>query len=290
MNQPARVRQPDHYNSQHSPGALREQVDTCGLKTPFDTGRVSKMGYLAPHHSPPNIIEGVTVCVNYADFLDEALHKNLHHFNEFVVVTHFDDRHTKAVCDRHGVQCIVTDVMLERGDEFNKGLAINLGLAHLRHNGWLCHLDSDIVLPDNFRNVLHKSGLNDGCIYGADRMNVVGFDEWERVRNSPESARQFHHRCLVNPTTKLEVGARLLHNEFGYCPIGYFQLWHSRQQKRYPINQGSAEHTDVLFSVQWPREHRRLLPTFYVYHLESEPAQWGANWGGRRTKPFAKGR
>ncbi len=58
-------------------------------------------------------LEGLTVSVNYADFLDETLSRNLDHFDEFAVVTAADDRATQAVCQRHGVICVKTDVHRE---------------------------------------------------------------------------------------------------------------------------------------------------------------------------------
>ena len=238
-------------------------------------------------HDRVHILEGITVCIDYSDFLDVALQENLHHFDQFVVVTSFGDSATHDVCERHGVICVQTDLCYESGSAFNKGLAINLGLAHLRHEGWLIHLDADIVLPDRLRTVLEKSRLDKRCVYGADRVNVRGFAEWERVKKDPAYARQFHHRFLINVPEGLPLGARLLHDEFGYCPLGFFQLWHSSARRRYPINQGSAEHTDVLFSCQWPAANRRLLPGAICYHMESEGAQWGANWNGRQTRRFS---
>lgn len=236
-------------------------------------------------------LEGVTVSVNYADFLDVALSHNLAHFDEFVVVTSHEDRATQRVCARHSVTCVVTDVFTERpGDAFNKGLALNLGLAHLRHQGWLLNLDADIILPDRFRSMLHKARLEEHCLYGADRVNIVGSEMWERVRGHHQFQRQFQHRYLVAAPAEARLGARLLHDDYGYCPIGYFQLWHGSAQKRYPINQGSAEHTDVLFALHWPAARRRLLPTAFCYHLESERAEMGANWTGRTTRPFTPGR
>ena len=226
--------------------------------------------------------------MNYADFLDHTMTANLHHFDEMVVVTSHKDRQTQAVCAKHGVNCVKTDVFFERGDEFNKGMAINLGVAHLRHTGWLVQLDADIVLPDRFRTMLHKAALDPTCIYGADRVHVRTYEEWEKHRNLYVRQRQYHDHFLLDTPDQFPLGARLIHDEFGYAPIGYFQLWHSGSHKRYPINQGSAEHTDVLFSLLWPREKRLLLPTVIVYHLESEPAPMGANWTGRKTKAFGK--
>jgi hypothetical protein len=232
-------------------------------------------------------LEGLTVSVNYADFLDETLTQNLGHFDEFAVVTARDDRATQAVCDRHGVICVKTDVYREDPlDRFNKGLMINLGLAHLHNRGWLMHLDADIVLPDRLRFILNKSRLNEDCIYGADRVNVIGRPHWEAIKRSANYRRQYHYRYLVSPAAG-PLGSRLIHNEYGYCPIGYFQMWHSRHRdRRYHFSQGSAEHSDVLFALQWPAAQRILLPGVFVYHLESEPAKLGANWGGRVTKSF----
>lgn len=230
-------------------------------------------------------IEAVIVCKNYSDFLEHTLPENLQHLDRIVVVTHPDDKATQALCTKYGVDCLDTTVFHEDGDRFNKGRAINLGLSHLRHSDWLLHLDADILLPHRFREMLKKAKLDPKNIYGADRQNITGFDHYET--NKHKLRPQFQYRCLVIPQKEFPHGARLLHNEYGWMPIGYFQLWHANQRRNYPIINGSAEHADVLFSVQWPRERRLLLPEFYVYHLESEKdSPMGANWNGRTTKPF----
>lgn len=231
-------------------------------------------------------IEAVCVCVNYSDFLEETLPRNLQHVDGMTVVTHYDDKKTQALCNKLGIGCVQSDVMNHGGDAFNKGRAINLGLAHLRHDGWLLHIDADVLLPDRFRNSLSQAGLNQKNIYGADRLNVKNYDNWKAHKN--KSRPQWQHGCLVTPTEQFSMGARLVHGMYGYCPIGYFQLWHSSAKRNYPIAQGSAEHTDVLFAVKWPRENRILLPEFFVYHLESESAPMGKNWAGRKTKKFGK--
>lgn len=229
-------------------------------------------------------LEAVIVCHNYADFLKETLPENLNHLDRVVVVTHPKDNETKALCNRYGVDCIETEVMFDDGDRFNKGRCINLGLSHLRHDGWLMHLDADTLLPHKFRQMLVHSKLNEENIYGADRLNAVGFDHYKEHKH--KTIPQHQHRYLVTPNKEFPLGSRLLHQEYGYCPIGYFQLWHSKARRRYPIVNGSAEHSDVLFAVQWPRNKRILLPELFVYHLESEQAKMGANWDGRTTKRF----
>ena len=74
----------------------------------------------------------------------------------------------------------------------------------------------------------------------------------------------------------------------GWAPVGYFQLWHPWKTgiSSYPDDHSEADRTDVLFAQQWPRSKRALIPELAVYHLESEPAVQGTNWGGRTTVRF----
>lgn len=231
-------------------------------------------------------IEAVIVCKDYSDFLVHTLPENLQHLDRVVVVTHPDDKATQGLCAKYGVDCVETTVFHEDGDKFNKGRAINLGLSHLKHEDWLLHMDADVLLPHRFRNMLDKSKLQKPNIYGADRLNGVSWENW--TANQHKTVPQFQYKFLVTPTAEFPLGSRLLHNEYGWCPIGYFQLWHSSVRRTYPIVSGSAEHADVMFAVKWPRENRILLPEFFVYHLESETGNMGANWSGRKTKPFGK--
>ncbi len=223
-------------------------------------------------------LEGVITCVNYADFLDHALARNLHHFDDLVVVTIHEDQATQSLCAFHGVKCVMTDIFHEDGDAFNKGRAINLGLEYLRRTDWVLHLDADILLPDRFRSMLGKSGLQPGVLYGADRIMVT--NKWQL--KELERSRQYHHYMVE---CHGQIGARIVHDDLGYCPIGYFQLWHGSQRKKYPTNSGNAAQSDLLFACQWPRTQRQLLPTVLVHHLESA-AGMGANWNGRTTPPF----
>ena len=229
-------------------------------------------------------IESVVVCVNYGDFLEHTLPENLKQLDRVVVVTHPDDKITQRICNQYGVDFLTTTIMHEDGDALNKGRLINLGLSHLKHTDWLVQLDADILLPHNFRSMLKKAKLNKRCIYGMDRLNTVNFDHWQAYKGA--SVPQHQWRYLTIPNKHFPMGARLTHSEYGWCPIGYFQLWHSSMRRTYSIINGSAEHSDVMFAVQWPREDRILLPEMFCYHLESGDETFGKNWNGRKTKPF----
>lgn len=240
----------------------------------------------------PLSIEALITCVQYGDFLNQTIPFTLPHVDRLVVVTSFDDKLTQQVCRKWSVEYVMTDVFYEKGEAFNKGQGINMGLQMLRQNGWIISMDADIVLPLSCRNMLSKSHLEQDHIYGCQRHNVTGWDAWRKLKASWHEEPQFGYNYLVNTADEHPVGATLIHKQFGYAPIGYFQMWHSswmnKHQLRYPDVQGSAEKDDVQWALRWPRKQRTLLPSIRVYHLESEEVPMGANWNGRTTKPFTE--
>ena len=238
-----------------------------------------------------NRLEVVITCVNYADFLTETLPFNLPHVDRLVVVTSHADAATQALCRKWSVECVVTDAFTEKGDSFNKGHAINVGLGSLRQNGWILHLDADVVLPLTCRNMLDKVGLDRDILYGCERCNVTGYSHWQQIKESFHRDPQFGYCYMMSTPGHAPVGANVVHKQYGYTPIGFFQLWHAeymhRYQLRYPDTEGSAENMDVQWALRWPRRQRVLIPTFRVFHLGSMDATMGANWAGRKTEAFA---
>ncbi len=233
-------------------------------------------------------LEAVTVCVGYADFLDETARVNRHHFDQWIIVTDAKDTATHDVCHRHNLEMIRTDDFYRCGDEFNKGRAVERGLAMLSHNDWILHLDADIALPRDFTESLEDAHLDEQCIYGVDRFMLKSRAEWDEFKAN--HARSFH--CYVTPGNRT-VGARWADVRYGYVPIGFFQLWHGSadhrkgiRTRRYPDNHQTAARADVKFALQWDRRHRQLIPEIFVAHLESQDAPTGANWKGRKTRPF----
>ncbi len=230
--------------------------------------------------------EAVTVCLDYADFLDQAMPANLPHFDDWVVVTSRDDESTLRVCERHGVRTIFCPYFTKNSSPFNKALGINLGLAHLKCSDWMIHIDADTVLPANFRKLVENADLHKDAIYGIDRVNCPSWNEWQRYR-ACGSPHQKHY--LIQPPGGWQIGTRLSHFDYGgYVPIGFFQMWNRESRiTRYPTTQDAGtEHTDVLHGLQWARPDRILIPEIVAVHLESEPSAMGANWKGRTTKAF----
>jgi len=231
-------------------------------------------------------LEAVTACVGFDDILDFTLSANHPHVDTLIVVTSHDDRATHAVARKHGAICVQTDLFQKNGRRFNKGAALNAGLARCQYRGWRLHIDADIALPDNFRRVLfNHTHLDKSCLYGMDRIDVIGRDAWNALRARLAAKPQAHERCFIHPSHDAPLSPRYVDTLRGYVPIGYFQLWHASADKSYPHSLGSAAHDDVMFADRWAAQHRRLLPTRVCYHLCARQPKLGENWDGRRTQP-----
>lgn len=203
-----------------------------------------------------------------------------------IVVSDHRDKRTHQVARKHGAMLVQTDLFAKNGRNFNKGAAINAGMDYFQYHGWRLHLDSDIVLPDNFRRVLfNHSHLDSAAIYGADRVDVIGKRALNELRHSLREEPQHAWKCLVNPRHNSPVSPRYVDNLRGYVPLGFFQLWNARAQKPYSYSLGTAAHDDVMFAAQWPRSHRHHLPGAFCYHLCAREPKWGENWDGNRKQP-----
>lgn len=233
-------------------------------------------------------LEGIICCVDYSDYLAETLPLNLRHFvNEvdakpsLVVVTAPEDRETQRICTFYGVRHVQTDVFRTRWQEMHKGKGINKGLEWLDRDEWVLHMDADMVLPPKTRELIGRAGLDKGKLYGCDRFNVPGHEAWRAHQAMPALQQSGYHVALdIFPLAPRFSGSRM----GGYAPPGFFQLWHAgTRDLSYPENHTDASRTDVLFTANWYRKSREMLPEFVAYHLMAEPSPQGSNWGGRVT-------
>jgi hypothetical protein len=246
----------------------------------------------APFAADSQRIEAVTVCVGFDDVLDQTLAMNHPHLDTMIVVTSHEDHATQLVARKHSALCVVTDLHRKNGRAFNKGAAVNAGFGHFQWHGWRLHLDADIILPDNFRRLLfNHTHLDPACLYGADRVDVIGRAGVETLRVAARELPQHAYGSGLSPVHGGAVyarqpsssSARFVHSLYGWLPLGYFQLFHASRQRPYPYSLGTAAHDDVLFAALWPEPQRRLLPTAFVYHLCPTPPYYGQNWEGRKS-------
>lgn len=246
------------------------------------------------HHHKPFRIEAVTVCVGYDDFLVETVKENIGLFDRWIIVTSKDDEKTRDVARRFSLPTVISeDHHRDSPIDFNKGRLIERGLQHTSAYGWRVHIDADIILPRNFRNLVQTAHLSTEKIYGMDRLMCKSREHYEELKKSGWYHGNDYH-CRVNfPKTNHQVGSRWSHHSEGYVPIGFFQMWHSdadlykgARVRPYPIHHNDACRTDVQHGLQWDRDQRELLPEMVAIHLESHPAPLGANWNGRTTRRF----
>lgn len=236
----------------------------------------------------------VTVSIGCGDFLAESAKYNRQFFDKWVIVTDPTDEETRDVARKYRLTCITTEDHKRDGD-FSKGRLVERGLQHLPAEGWIMHLDSDIVLPSTFRHDLELAHLEPDCIYGCDRFMVKDYKSWQRLLETGWQTGKFYgHPHALCPPPGFEIGARWVGTD-GWCPIGFIQIWNrmsgeeewkGARVKSYPLGHGKACRTDTQMALYFDRRKRVFLPELYVAHLESEPAPTGANWKGRKTKRF----
>ncbi len=239
------------------------------------------------------ILEAVTVCINYGDFLAAVAPYNRAVFDRWIIVTTPDDKETRDVCYKYGLDTVISE-QGDRDGPLSKGRLINAGLHQVRAGAWRIHLDADVALPIDARIRLERAHLDEANIYGIDRVMVKGWSQWHKMKASGYLESQHCHPALIAFPAGYQVGSRFIELEQGYVPIGFFQLWHGKADewcglriKPYPVNHGNACRTDTQMGLQWDRRNRVLLPELIGVHLESEALRgMGANWNGRTTTRF----
>lgn len=210
------------------------------------------------------MMNSITVCVEYDDFLQITLPRNLRHFTDTLVVTSPEDQKTQALTKYLGCKCLVTDVFYRDGASFNKGAAMEEGFDYLGREGWICVWDADIVMP-----VEWSFNRNPSCLYSPARRiledpTLFTDDlDWKTLRNSTNI------------------------NEFA----GYFQLFHSSALKKLPWYGTDWTHAggcDSDFEQKFSMGNK-CRTSFDVLHLGPEGIEYlntriGADWSGRVTR------
>jgi len=202
-------------------------------------------------------VRAIIVCVDYSDFLGITLTYNRHHFEDVLVVTTPEDQNTIDVCDRLGVSHFDTRAFYERGANFNKYAALEMGLNVLGRQGWICIMDADVLWPKYVS--LH---LKQGNLYTPLRRMMTD---------------------LSKPIPLEEHWGQFpIHRNIGEW-AGYSQIFHASDPvlNEVPWHDVSWKHAgggDTFFQAKWDIGHK-IRPDWNCLHL-GEP---GKNWCGRVT-------
>lgn len=193
-------------------------------------------------------LHGLTVCVNYSEFLRVGLSRWLAGLDSLTVVTAPGDVETIRLCAEFGADVFVTELFYKDGAAFNKGRAMEAARiqtwAGLKP-GWRLFFDSDVVPPADWATRLDGM-IQPGSLYGCLRFDAaLGALE---DRGQPNCA-------------------------YDVPGVGYFQLYHSAD----PVVQATplldehwvhAGNYDNRFMDLWRKSGKRIQCVPYrVAHI-----------------------
>ena len=198
-------------------------------------------------------IELIIVCKNYSDFLQITLPLNKKHFDNIVIVTSDDDIDTQNLCKKYNVNFVIYNDFYKNNAKFNFGGARSYGLQNLNFKDWVIFLDSDIIIPNNFRELLDINIADINKFYGSYRRFIPTYKDYNDFVNGIKSKESFES---IDGTG-----------------CGFFQCvnLNSDIARYYGINNlyqdsYSAEEVDIDFLKLWcprpdPENHPRLVKT-----------------------------
>lgn len=199
------------------------------------------------------MIDALTVCVDYAEFLALGIKRWREGLRSLTVVTAPHDEATQELAHAEGAQLHVTEAFYQDGAAFNKGRALEEARERLPRGGWVLLFDADIVPEPGWVYKVSEARPEIGNLYSAKRVDCRKLED------------------LESPT---------LPELPDDCGVGYFQLYHSED----PVAQARplidtfwihAGNYDDRLKERWPRENRHWLPIRLVHVGERE------NWFGR---------
>jgi hypothetical protein len=193
----------------------------------------------------------ITVSTKYHDILEHTLTNNAKFFDKWIIVTDQNDHKTiNTICKYKfsNVDFIFFD-FYANGKIFNKGGAIRFAQQTIPHDytGNVLLLDSDILLPNDFKQIIQNTNVQDNSLYGV----VCRYDYYS------------YHNFIKDIV------------DFEYKGFhGFFQLYRFRPTILY-TDSFNCTQCDLEFNQLF---HRQIsIPSLYVKHL----GKAGVNWNTR---------
>lgn len=213
-------------------------------------------------------IIAISVSVNYADILEQIIQQNAKLLHTWIIVTSPEDAKTIQVIENAGCANVVTllyEHFYVSGAAFNKGGAVHYAQTYIQNNftdANILLLDSDIYLPDNFKEAL-PAALEKDTLYGVNQR----LDYW---------------------TTEDFVNNKNPHvypNNKGYDGfVGFFQLYKQNNAKKYEFSYNCAK-CDDAFTKKFVK---RVRIPITVKHLGRDKINWDGRipHAGPRVRPM----
>ena len=233
----------------------------------------------------------VIVCVNYDDYLQLTLPRNIRSLNghaEIAIVTDNKDIQTQKIAHGHGLKLIISDRIHERGAPIAKGRAINDAFEVIKPADWILVMDADILLQRDLIGKICDMPLNRDSLYYTRRWGpetVAGIPRLLADFDSNKSIKEIFD-CYANKEVA-EI-TRRKGNAIECFAFGYFQLFNKNasslknRARIYEEKYQTAEMDDHMFgNFIFSTEKRCRLPEwdFDVIHLPH--GHYTQNWAGR---------
>ena len=212
---------------------------------------------------------GICVSYNYFDTLKFTLPVNYLHFDTIYLITQQDDVETIEFCEKFDNVNVLFYNFKNNNKVFDKFGALNYAqqLAYeVDPESWYLIIDSDILLPNNMIDILTKEDLNQECMYGGVRNNVLKTSELLDKNKSINSDKN-KNWCYNNILHHVDKPPSIL---------GCFQLYKKKCLHR--RNNLIAGYGDYYFGYDNFNLFCNLENILY-FHL----GETGVNWYGKAT-------
>lgn len=188
-------------------------------------------------------LAGLTVCVDYAMYLESSIARWAEGLDKLVIVTTPRDTQTRDLCAKWGITPHLTEIFYANGAHFNKGAAMAEAFEACGDKpDWFLFFDADVVPPASWREDLNARTLRPTALHGCTRVEVDG-----RPIPDAEIAGFFHLAHVSDPKMQIKpvVDTHFIH----------------------------AGNYDTTFMERWPRADRIRLP-LCVTHVGEPHANW----------------
>jgi len=208
---------------------------------------------------------GICVSYNYYDTIKFVLPVNYLHFDKIYLITQVDDAQTIEFSNSYCNVKILFFNFKNNNKIFDKFGALNYAQKIVYENhpdSWYLIFDSDIILPNNFIDILIKENLNSECIYGGFRNNVLKTSELLNKKQIINKNKQFLYNDILH------------FKNYPPCILGCLQLYKKKVYHR--NNMDNAGYGDYYFGHDNFNMFCNLENIIYFHLGES-----GINWGGK---------
>jgi len=118
-------------------------------------------------------INGLTVCVGYAEYLAIGIERWMAGLDSLTIVTTPDDQATLDLAEKFQARVLQTDLFYQDGASFNKGRALEFARrTAVPWRDWILIFDSDIVPEPNWLDRVQAARTLEGYLHGAWRFDA----------------------------------------------------------------------------------------------------------------------